>query len=101
MVKDELKIVTQPVSKEIYFNDQATFTVEAEGNDVQYQWECYDEESGNWNRYFYNGVMASEFWGNELSVHGNPEIDGTRFRCRIWDMQNQEIYSDEVILTVK
>ena len=100
VVKDELKIVTQPVSKEIYFNDQATFTVEAEGNDVQYQWECYDEESGNWNRYFYNGVMASEFWGNELSVHGNPEIDGTRFRCRIWDMQNQEIYSDEVILTV-
>ena len=98
----ELKITTQPENIQVPYNEDATFTVEAEGRDVHYCWQRYNEDSEYWEDYgIPNGWGYTYYYRDPTFViRGNSDTDGMRIRCRISDNQDQEIYTNEVTLTV-
>ena len=87
-----LVIVQQPVSVTVHEGENAVFTVVAQGDGVQYEWEAsYDSGTtwGSWDQYT-----------SSITVYGKPNRDGRLFRCKVWDRYGNTIYSDVAVMGV-
>lgn len=96
----ELRIVSQPVSKEIKFGELVTFEVKVNNEDLvkNYQWELLNVESETGIRTWVEIDTPCAFT-NKLIIPG-PCFTGERpYRCRITDTKDQVIYSDEASYT--
>ena len=92
----ELKILTQPVSYVGAVNDEVTFTVEATGNGLVYEW-FYSEDGGNvWNKSYSPGYETNVF-SPVLRTHR----DGNMYYCVITDIFGNSVTSDVVSMSVK
>lgn len=74
------KITTQPEDKEIAVGGTAKFLVETENNTgslLNYRWQEYDASARQWNYipWEYDRIM---------SVQGELDLDGSRYRCVIY-----------------
>ena len=88
-----IQIIGQPqsVSGEVYTS--ISMSVTASGENLSYQWQYYDVNSGSWKDYI----------GQTESVLNAPiysDWNGLRLRCRVADGANQVAYSNEATVTI-
>ena len=86
-------ITAQPQSSEIVIGEQTTFSVEAIGQGLTYQW-YYKRPSGSWKR-----VTVSGFNTPELSITGQTANNGTQYRCKVTDAYGNYLTSGSAVLT--
>lgn len=90
-------IVDQPTDLTIKAGETTTFTVNATGDNLTYQWQGYHELAGN----EWIDLEGEEFKTNSFSVSNTPlELNGAKFRVIISSGTCQTI-SNEVTLTVE
>lgn len=71
----------------------ATFSVEAEGDDLTYQWQAYS--SGSWKASSLPGAKT-----NTLSVDVTSSRNGYQYRCEIKDSHSNTVYSDTATIYI-
>ena len=86
-------IIAQPQSSEIVIGEQTTFSVEAIGQGLTYQW-YYKRPSGNWRK-----VSVSGYNTPELPITGQTANNGTQYRCKVTDALGNYLTSDSAVLT--
>ena len=86
-------IIAQPQSSEIVIGEQTTFSVEAIGQGLTYQW-YYKRPSGNWRK-----VSVSGYNTPELPITGQTANNGTQYRCKVTDAYGNYLTSDSAVLT--
>ena len=91
----ELAILKQPVSQTVEENAEVSFTVEAEGTGVKYQWEYAEPGSEEWQKCYLNGYNAPT-----LNTRAVVYRDGMQFRCIIEDVGKNTAISDTVMITI-
>ena len=90
---DPITITSQPEDYEGTIGDTAEFTIEAEGEDLTYQWQVY--KNGAWKNTSLPGNKT-----DTLEVEILASRDGMIFRCVITDENGNEAISEEVVLNV-
>ena len=88
-----LEITSQPKSVSGQVGTPISMSVTASGENLSYQWEYYDVNSGSWKDYI----------GQTESVLNAPiysDWDGLRLRCRVTDGANQVACSNEATVTI-
>ena len=85
-------IISNPENYSGAIGDKATFTIEAEGNDITYQWQVF--KSGTWKNTFLAGNKTSS-----LSVDITAARDGMIFRCVVTDADGKYVASAPATLT--
>lgn len=83
----EFRIVTQPVSQTVGIFQRATFTVEAIGDGITYQWQEY--KNSTWSNL--SGQTSSQ-----LSI--TSSFNKRTFRCVLTHPAGMVLYTDEVTL---
>ena len=88
------KITAQPQSVTAAAGEKATFTVQATGVGLTYQWQ------------YYTGIkwVNSGMTGNQtdtLTVSATAARNGQRYRCVITDANGVRTWSSAAVLTVK
>ena len=86
-------IIVQPADYSGTLNSKATFSIEAEGDDLTYQWQYYSK--GTWKN---SGAAGNKT--PEITVDVTGSRDGMKFRCIVTDKYGNEEISDEVTLHV-
>ena len=86
-------IITQPKDVTVKAGEKATFTVTAEGSDLQYQWLTYQQTGSGW-------VVVSGANGPSYTIDvTDKSMDGFKYYC-IVSNKNGKAYSDAAKLTV-
>ena len=75
-------------------NTTATFSVEAEGEGLTYQWE-YCPNTTTWKNNTMSGATT-----NTLTFTAKAYHDGYKYRCLITDANGNSVRTDEVTLTI-
>jgi hypothetical protein len=88
-----LEITGQPEDFTGPVGSTATFSIEAEGNDLTYQWQYYSK--GTWINSSASGATTSMILFNVKSSH-----DGMQYRCVVTDSEGNEVISDVVTVHV-
>ena len=65
------------------------------GDDLTYQWQYYNKNSGAWENAPYNGAT-----GATLYVPANSTTDKMEFKCFVYNKNQNYIYSYPVMLKV-
>jgi len=92
----DLVIVTQPVDYVGAVNDNVSFTVEATGNGLQYQWYFSDDDGATWAKSGTPGFATAT-----LEPILRTYRDGYLYYCEITDIFGNTVNSDVVSMTVK
>ena len=92
----DLEILTQPVSYVGAVNDDVTFTVEATGNGLVYEWFFSDNGGETWAKSYSPGYMT-----NTLAPILRAYRDGNMYKCVVTDVLGNSVESDAVSMTVK
>jgi hypothetical protein len=93
-VQNTIKIKTQPESAEKAEGDTVIFNIEAEGEDLTYQWQVY--KNGVWKN---TSIMGNNT--PSLIVDVLASRNGMKFRCVVTDANGATETSDEVTITIK
>lgn len=88
-----LVITSQPQNIIIAIGGTAVFSVEADGEDLLYQWQERSGEDAEWIDSTHAGATSSD-----LSIPVDEYSDGLRVRCKVSDGET-EVVSDEVVLS--
>ena len=94
--KEDVSIITQPVSKLIKVGEKAVFTVEAKGDGLTYQWQYSKSNGISWANSNSEGAKTAT-----LVIEGKLTRDGQMYRCIITDSEGNKVISSAVKLTVK
>ena len=86
-------ITVQPLSSEIVIGDQTSFSVEAIGQGLTYQW-YFKRPSGSWKR-----VTVSGYNTPVLPITGQDTNSGTQYRCKVTDAYGNSLTSGSAVLT--
>ena len=86
-------ITGQPQDAELELGEQTTFSVEAAGKDLAYQW-FYMRPEGSWKKVTVAGANTAS-----LVITANTKNDGTKFRCRVTDGLGNVLVSAAALLT--
>ncbi len=93
-VDTQIHIITQPVSVSANVGDSVSFSVEASGISLSYQWQ-YKTPDGDWADSRYGTAKTKK-----LTFTAKAEYSGYQYRCQITDVNDQKAYTDVVTLTV-
>ena len=88
-----LEITSQPKSVSGQVGTLISMSVTASGENLSYQWEYYDVNSGSWKDYI--GQIESV-----LNAPIYSDWNGLRLRCRVTDGANQVACSNEATVTI-
>ena len=91
--RTNLMINSAPVNFTGLVGETATFTIAAQGDELAYQWQVFND--GNWKNATYEGAKTPN-----LSVAIMNSRDGFIFRCIVEDGYGNTIASNEVTLNV-
>lgn len=72
------------------------FTVAAEGEGLQYQWQYKRPDSDNWANTTLKGYDSAT-----LEVQATKNRNGYSYRCVILGLDGTETVSESIVLTVK
>ena len=90
----ELKILTQPVSTTCANGETVTFSVNAQGDSLKYQW--YASVDGvNWDKSYLGGYNTDTF-----SFTVNASRAAKMYKCVITDVAGNTVESDVVSVTI-
>ena len=95
VVNSVITITAQPVNQTVAVDNYATFTVEAVGNNLSYQWQ-YKVGSDAWKNSGMTGYNT-----NRITVQGTTARNGYQYRCVITDANGNQIISNPANLTVR
>ena len=90
-----LEIVAQPESIKIKSSTYATFSVEATGDELSYQWQTKVTEEGGWNNTSLSGNKTAT-----LNFKATTTMSGRQFRCVITDAYGNSIASEPAYLYI-
>ena len=90
-----LQITGQPVDFTGALNETASFTVEAVGNGLTYQWQYKSLKDGKW----YN-TKTDGYDTPAMYIGVTAARDGMQFRCKVKDAAGSEVISDPATLHV-
>ena len=76
--------------------ETAVLTVEAEGKDLNYQWEYCNANSNTWRTSTMTGSQTAS-----ISVPVAKWRDGQKYRCVITGTDGRIVVSDVAVMTVK
>ncbi len=85
-------LTSQPKSVSGQVGTPISMSVTASGENLSYQWEYYDVNSGSWKDYV--GQTESVQCTNIF------RLESTRLRCRVTDGANQVACSNEATVTI-
>ena len=94
--KEELKVTKNPESYKGVVGETAVLTVEAEGKDLNYQWEYCNANSNTWRTSSMGGNQT-----NNLIVPAATWRNGQKYRCVITGTDGRIVVSDVAVMTVK
>lgn len=89
-----LEIIKQPENQTVKIDEIAIFSVEANGDDLSYQWEY----STNGNYWYASSMTGAD--SDTLEVIALTKRDGQMYRCVITDAVGNTVTSDAAVLTV-
>ena len=89
-------ISAQPVSVSVTVGQTATFTVEAAGSGLKYQWQYRTSSTGTWRN-----STASDSKTDTLSVSAAAYRNGYQYRCVVTDVTGNTVASEAATLTVE
>ncbi|MBO2515990.1 MAG: hypothetical protein CW338_01760 [Clostridiales bacterium] len=87
----ELKILTQPRNASGDINDPFSFTVEAQGTGLKYQWKYRTKGAASWQNSSMSGATAATLSGSITDSRLNYE-----FCCEITDCNGSKVTTDTV-----
>ena len=90
-----ITIITQPRDQQIEEGKTAVFTVEANGNGLNYQWQASNNGGKTWVNSGLNGNQTAI-----LKVTADKGRNGYRYRCVITDQEENRVVTDEAALNV-
>ncbi len=94
-VKDpSIKIISQPSNYVGLAGSTAKFTVSAEGNGLQYQWQL--KKGSSWANLSTGGAKTST-----MTIKVDDSKNGKEYRCLITSVEGEELVSETVSITVK
>jgi hypothetical protein len=85
-------IISNPENGEAIYGDSISFTVEAEGTDLTYQWQ-YSKDGENWVDSTVSGYAT-----NSISVVAKPANNELKYRCKVKSGED-EVYSDSAVIS--
>ena len=88
-------ITSPPQDAELELGKKRTFTVEAVGKDLAYQWYCMRPEA-SWKKVAMTGYNTAA-----PVITENKKNDGTKYRCRVTDGLGNVLVSSAAMLTQK
>lgn len=86
-------IRTQPKNAAAPLNDNAKFTVKAEGTNLTYQWQYYNKTEGKWKKSTMSGAKTAT-----LTVQATAARNGQKYRCIIKDSVGHSVISSVAAL---
>ena len=89
-----LKITKQPENYRGILGSTATFTVEAQGEGLTYQWQ-YSNNGSNWFNFGLSGYNTAT-----QTVEVISSRNGQKYRCIITDSTGAQVISDAVSITI-
>ena len=89
----ELKILTQPVSTTCAAGETVTFTVEAQGDSLKYQWYSFD--GAEWKMSYLPGYNTDTF-----SFEVNANRASKSYKCIITDVAGNTVETNAVNVTI-
>ena len=92
----DIKFIKQPMDCVALLNTEAVFSVEAEGEELTYQWMYSWDNGVNWANLERETATSAELIFMDVADYHN----GYLFRCDITDSKANVISSDSVILSV-
>ena len=96
VAQKDLQIVSQPSDYTGAVGDTATFTIEATGTVLTYQWQYQNVGTDFWQNSSQSGNKT-----NTLSVPITEKRNGQKYRCVVTDADGNSVTSDEATLIVE
>lgn len=93
-VYDPTSITQHPQSTTVNESETVTFSVEASGTDLSYQWQQKSNGREEW-------LNIEKETNATLTFSPSMQMDGNQYRCQITDVAHTITYSDPAQLTVK
>ena len=90
-----LAITTQPENQTAALGETATFTVEATGEGLTYQWQWQSANGGAWGN---SGLATAK--SASLEVPATADRNGQHYRCVVTDANGQTVASEAATLTI-
>ena len=91
----ELKILTQPVSTTCASGATVSFTVEAQGDTLKYQWESSSDGGATWTPSYLGGYNTDTF-----SFTVNTARAAKQYRCVVTDVAGNTVTTNAVSVTI-
>ena len=91
----ELKILTQPSNVTCANGATATFTVEAQGDTLKYQWYSSADGGATWTASYLTGYNTDTF-----SFAVNASRAARLYKCVITDVGGNTVETDYVAVTI-
>ena len=91
----ELKILTQPVSTTCASGATVSFTVEAQGDTLKYQWESSSDGGATWTPSYLGGYNTDTF-----SFAVNTARAAKQYRCVVTDVAGNAVTTNAVSVTI-
>jgi len=92
----DLKILTQPEDVTAVLGSTVSMTVEAEGEDVTYQWQWIAPDGDAWDE---TGVSGNTT--DTITMEVTNARNGNRYRCVVTNRHGNTVISDPATLTVQ
>ena len=86
-------IVTQPADASAYNGEEATVTVEAEGDGLTYKWYYKNKNASSF-------IEAIKFTGNSYTAEMSASVDGRQVYCLITNEAGLSVKTDTATLTL-
>ncbi|MBQ5664975.1 MAG: hypothetical protein IIV41_03810 [Akkermansia sp.] len=96
LIDKELVLLSQPEDVEVERRGTVTFTCEADGIDVKYQWFASSDEGETWVETYMDGYNT-----NELTFTATAARTAKLYKCVITDVGNNVVETEAVSATMK
>ena len=94
--QEDLSIKTQPKDITAAAGETVSFSIEAAGEGVSYQWQYCRRGETQWN-----DAEEASAQSAALAIRVTAERNGQSFRCRITDVNGSTLVTESATLTVK
>ena len=95
---EALAIVSQPADASAPIGQKATFTVEATGDGLSYQWQWRNANATNWSKC--TSASGEGFDTASLTTVVNAAKNGRQYRCIVTDSNGERVVSSVATLSV-
>ena len=95
-IRTSISIIEQPTDATVKVGENATFHVEATGDELKYQWQASKNGGSTWVNSTISGYQTST-----LTVSAIADRNGYMFRCVVTDKNKISVISDPAKLTVE